>query len=649
MDETTIHQPQSRFSAHFVRLPISISPLYSRIYVGTVYKSFEQELATWARKYANSPADELIALCLLALEREELVAIGYRENLIRRRLTTMPVSDDVRELIEHALLWVWKDEEMHTIYIRGAIFKLGNWFLRARAFGRQLGGAIAGWSSSIRQHVPWSTAPLSRAAAISLTSIGSLLGKVPEEVRAHLSYGPFRNFCLFNVDAEKTAWLCWSRMAEVAANIPALPPNTVSEFRRVEADEDRHARVFQILSAALDENDSLVPTESAESLVQKIGEVGEFFLPRRMRSQSIGRNPLGSGGQVWSIEGKNAAEKLSQFRKLLDDCQLASRIRIRSDQSGKSLQDLKIAIKPTFMLGYDRRDTSIITDPELLEALAGYLREAGCNDIAVIEARNIYDQFFHGRTVREVASYFGILSSRYRLVDGSEEQVPHSYFRGMAQYSVARTWKEADFRISFGKIRSHPVELVYLTVGNVEWMGGRCDEFIFAERQAQRETAIMMLLDEFPPHFALLDGYASAADGLVGVMGCPRPQHPLRFYAGPDALAVDMVAARHLHMRNPRESSILRAACHWFGDPGGHIEVIGCDEPLKAWKDPYHNDLSAMLSFLAFPVYVFGSGRGSMFLPPMDETAFPPIRRESPTEWIGRRTMRLLLGLGRPK
>ena len=617
--------------------------------MGTVYKNFEQELATWARKYAHSPAEELIVLCLLALEREELVAIGYRENLIRQRLTTMRVSEDIRELIEHALLWVWKDEEMHTIYIRGAIFRLGNWFLRARAFGRQLGGAIAGWSSSIRQHVPWSTAPLSRAAAISLTGIGSLLGKVPEEVHAHLSYGPFRNFCLFNVDAERTAWLCWSRMAEVAAIIPALPPNTVSEFRRVEDDEDRHARIFQILADALNEHDSLVPTETAESLVCKIGEVGEFFLPRRMRKQSIARNPLGSGGQVWSVEGKKAEEKLFRFRKLLDDCQLASRLQSRAEQSGKSLKDLKIAVKPTFMLGYDRRDTSMITDPELLDALAKYLREASCQDIAVIEARNIYDQFFHGRTVREVASYFGIHSLHYRLVDGSEEQIPHSYFRGMAQYSVARTWKDADFRISFGKMRSHPVELVYLTVGNVEWMGGRCDEFIFAERQAQRETAIMMLLDEFPPHFAILDGYASAADGLVGVMGCPRPKHPLRFYAGADALAVDMVAARHLHMRNPRESSILRAACHWFGDPGGHIEVIGCDEPLKAWKDPYHNDLSALLSFLAFPVYVLGSGRGSMFLPPMDETAFPSIRRESPTEWIGRRTMRLLLGLGRPK
>src|SRR5438309_11407345 len=104
MDETTIHQPQSRFSAHFVRLPISISPLYSRIYVGTVYKSFEQELARWARKYANCPADELIALCLLALEREEIVAIVYRENVIRYRLYTMSLCEDVRVFIKLAHL-----------------------------------------------------------------------------------------------------------------------------------------------------------------------------------------------------------------------------------------------------------------------------------------------------------------------------------------------------------------------------------------------------------------------------------------------------------------------------------------------------------------------------------------------------------------
>jgi hypothetical protein len=230
-------------------------------------------------------------------------------------------------------------------------------------------------------------------------------------------------------------------------------------------------------------------------------------------------------------------------------------------------------------------------------------------------------------------------------VDGSEEQVPHSYFRGLAQYSVARTWKEADFRISFGKMRSHPIELAYLSVGNVEWMGGRCDEFVFAERQAQRETAIMMLLDEFPPHFALIDAYDSAADGLVGVMGCPSPKRPLRFYAGRDALAVDIVAARHMGLRDARQSSILRAACDWFGDPSGRLNVNGIDEPLDSWRDPYHSETSTLLSLIAFPVYVMGSARGSMFVPEMDKSAFPFLRPERFFENVARRCVRRLIGI----
>jgi uncharacterized protein (DUF362 family) len=301
------------------------------------------------------------------------------------------------------------------------------------------------------------------------------------------------------------------------------------------------------------------------------------------------------------------------------------------------------------MLGYDRRDSSVITDPALLDTLARYLREVGCAGVAVIEGRNIYDQFFHRRTVREVADYFEIQSESYRLVDGSEEQVAHSYFRGLAQYTVARSWKEADFRITFGKMRSHPVELAYLTVGNVEWIGGRCDEFLFAERQAHRETAIMMLLDEFPPHFAILDAYESAADGLIGVMGCPQPKQPLRFYAGPDALSVDIVAARHIRVQHPRKSTVLRAACDWFGDPSGNVEVVGVDQPIREWKDPYHNELSTALSFIAFPVYVMGSGRGSMFLPDMDKVAFPLIGEETFCERIGRRGVRWLIGLRRPR
>jgi len=137
--------------------------------MGSVYDQFQAELAIWDNKYAGRPRRQMIRLFLLALEREEIVSVGYREDLIAVSLKAMPISEEEREIIRHALLWTWKDEEMHAIYIRGAIFKIGNFPLRARAFLRQLAGAIGGWSTSVRQHVRWSNAPLSRAVATLLT------------------------------------------------------------------------------------------------------------------------------------------------------------------------------------------------------------------------------------------------------------------------------------------------------------------------------------------------------------------------------------------------------------------------------------------------------------------------------------------------
>jgi len=307
-----------------------------------------------------------------------------------------------------------------------------------------------------------------------------------------------------------------------------------------------------------------------------------------------------------------------------------------------------VVIKPSFMLGYHTKDRSIITDAELLRELAAFLRERGYSQAVLVESANIYDQFYARRGVPEVAAYFGIGEIGLPIVDASKDQVPHTYFRGMAQNTISQTWSEAEFRISFGKMRSHPIEMAYLTIGNLEWMGGRCDEFLFVERQAHRETALMMLLDAFPPDFALLDAYEEASDGLVGIMGCPRPKSPKRLYGSEDALALDLVAARHMGVREPNRCIILRAACHWFGDPGARIEVIGTDQPLREWRGPYDTEFSTLLSFLAYPVYVFGSGRGSLFVPEIDEKAFPPLQRETFARGILRRGLRRLLGLHFP-
>src|SRR5262245_48493903 len=210
--------------------------------MGAVYEGFQREMDGWRRKYAHQPRQEMLQLFLVALEREEIVATGYREAAITRRLKSMPLPPEVKDVIRHALLWVWKDEEMHAVYIRGVILQLGSLRMRFQARLRQLAGAIGGWSGSVRQHARWSDASLSRALATFNTWAGSLLGKVPADVREHLQYGPFRRFCLFNVDAEDTARLCWERLLELASDQPGLPSELPLDFWRILTDEERHGR-----------------------------------------------------------------------------------------------------------------------------------------------------------------------------------------------------------------------------------------------------------------------------------------------------------------------------------------------------------------------------------------------------------------------
>src|SRR5215467_13343455 len=60
--------------------------------VSGVFEEFEHQLVAWRRKYEGRPRREMLRLLLLALEREEIVSVSYREDVISRRLRTMPIS-----------------------------------------------------------------------------------------------------------------------------------------------------------------------------------------------------------------------------------------------------------------------------------------------------------------------------------------------------------------------------------------------------------------------------------------------------------------------------------------------------------------------------------------------------------------------------
>jgi hypothetical protein len=612
-----------------------------------VFAEAEQELDGVIQRLAGRPRDAVVKLLLLALEREEIVSMAYREAQIAARLRAMPIPEEARRLLGHAVVWIWKDEEMHALYARGALLRLGGLWLRLRALGQQAGGTLAGWATSVLHHTCWASAPLARTLANLITFTGRLAGKVPRAIGRQLRYVLFRDFCLLNAELEKASWMSWDRLALLAER-QGMMPEMLVEFHRVAADEIRHLRVFEAIAACLTPDDRLADGVSAEHLATRLAAVSAHYLPAQRRGLAPGEQTIGSGGKVWSLAGAAGESPRSAFRRLLCEADLAGALERRAQAQGKPVAGLRVVVKTCFMLGYSRRDPSPLVAPELICELVAFLREQGCTAIAVAENNNLYDNFFQHRSVAEVARYFGLEPVGFHLVDLSREQQPHDYERGMGQTTVGASWRDADFRLSLGKVRSHPVEGALSSLGNLEAIGGRCDQFLFSERQADRSTALMMLLDAFPPHFCLLDAYADVPDGLTGMIGCPRPRQPRRFYAGVDALAVDCVVARHLGMADPGESSLLRAASHWFGGWPARVEVVGTDAPIAGWRGPYSSGYRAFLSLLALPVYVWGSGRGSLFVPPMDPEAFPPVRPPGFLLRGARAAIRALLGLRLP-
>src|SRR4051794_4242274 len=138
-----------------------------------VFEEAQRELASLLERHAARPREALVRLLLMALEREELVSVGYRESLMVPRLRAMPIDDEVREIIRHALVWTWKDEEMHSLYIRGTILRLGSLPLRLKCMATQAAGAVAGWGSSAVQHTRWRPGPPSRLLAGALPTGGA--------------------------------------------------------------------------------------------------------------------------------------------------------------------------------------------------------------------------------------------------------------------------------------------------------------------------------------------------------------------------------------------------------------------------------------------------------------------------------------------
>jgi uncharacterized protein (DUF362 family) len=597
----------------------------------------QRNLDRWTAECAGDPESERKKILLLALEREQIVAVAYREEAVAGRVALLDVGDEVRALFRQILVWIWKDEQMHAEYLRGELLRRGGLGSSAVVYGRQLQGAISGWTSATSNHHRARTATFRVGVASALIAVAGACGRIPPALRGELRFQTFRRYCQLNVALEASAELAYRRLIELTHD-----EQERETVERIRADEVRHRDAFALLAEVLTVDDRLVLQQSPADLVERFSRISAWFIPVGLRVEKGGdaaRGAFGSRQPVALGTGRTDDEKVVVLESCLDRAGLAA---LASRASSA-------VIRASFMLGYDRHDRSNVNDPELVDAVARYLVRHGVGHVTVLEAPTVYGKTYGNRSVHEVASYFGFTSPSYRVVDISADLRPFTYERGFVQHAISAEWMDADLRIVMPKLRTDPTEFAHLALSTLEGSTGPIDDTFYAGRQVDFRSATMMLLDVAPPDFAIVDAWSPVADGPFGVMGCHRPAHVRHIYAGADALSVDEVVLGDLGVPDSRLAPIVRLAYHWFGLTPADVPVDGVRPPLgESLRGAHASKLLRGLGIVSYPMYAYLSNHGELFVPAFDASSFPALRPIGPVVRLVQRAAQLAFGIRAP-
>lgn len=296
---------------------------------------------------------------------------------------------------------------------------------------------------------------------------------------------------------------------------------------------------------------------------------------RAMRLEAIGCD------RKTTVAVMRGEDKFQTLDCVLDTSHFDDAVEEKLRASGKERSAFSIAIKPNFMFAYDKRDRTTYTDPELVGHLVQRLRAHGFAAIRVVEAQSTYGEYFDKRSVKEMAEYLGYDGQAgYEMVDmtlDADEQRNLGPHLGM--HPVSRAWRDADFRISFAKNKTHAYAYYTLTLKNIYGALPLANKF--REYHCRRDIyhTTMEYLSAFPVHFGLVDGWLSA-DGPFGVFADPGPNETRTIIGGADLVAVDWVGSSKMGI-DPMLSKHMELAVGLFGKP--EIDLIGDANPYRPW------------------------------------------------------------------
>ena len=273
-------------------------------------------------------------------------------------------------------------------------------------------------------------------------------------------------------------------------------------------------------------------------------------------------------------------DKYTAFDTMLEVTHFFDTLEAIRTRSGKSKEKFLIVIKPNFMMTIRIENPPVVyTDPELVEHWVKKLREADYTRIRVVEAQNVYNLWYKNRSVNHVARVIGLNGDGYEVRDLTNEQFPFDYGGDLGQHYVGESWRDADFRISFAKNKTHDVSRCTLVLKNTYGCLPARNKFKEYHQKREVDTATVQALKHFPIHFGAIDaswsldgplGYKEGFDVLKDEEGNVIREGNIHrtdtIIGGRDFLAVESVGMQKMGLDPAEDKRFYKLAKEAFGE-----------------------------------------------------------------------------------
>jgi uncharacterized protein (DUF362 family) len=263
-------------------------------------------------------------------------------------------------------------------------------------------------------------------------------------------------------------------------------------------------------------------------------------------------------------------DKLAAMRALMGAALFAESLRSGVREASGESAGISVAVKVFVDYSVGENQVDFSTDPELVDLLADEIGSAGVSSITVLVDK-----------LEGAERYISRLKKANYTVSSMADQ-PEVYDFGSfaGEMPVAKAWVDADFRISFGKVRTSRAYFYEATITNVGL--GLAGPVAAGRRQAnglrpRRSEQDVLLTDRLPVHFGFADAWLSA-DGPRA----RRLRSTRTLLAAKQLLALDWVAGEKMGL-DPTLNPVIQEAMYRWGTM--HLIREGNTTPWAGWKN----------------------------------------------------------------